>query len=62
MKLLKLIIIFFLIYFVRRFIQMYRALSKHHKASFPSEQDHNPGAQTRRGNKNVVDADFQVLD
>lgn len=57
MKLLKIIIIFFLIYFIRRFIQMYRVMKK-----IQEEKKLNPQAPPSSSHSDAIDADFKVVD
>lgn len=63
MRLLKIIAIFFLIYFIRRFIQMFQTLRKLQQQE-QYRQDKAPPKQANPANTkgNVVDADFRVLD
>lgn len=64
MRLLKIILVIFLIYFIRRFIQMYQVMK-----TIRDNQELNPGpkappSEDRPDSKNdkVVDADFKVMD
>lgn len=63
MRLLKIIIVVFLIYFIRRFIQMYKTMKsiqdqQMRQNNQPPQQE--PPAAGK--NKTVVDADFKILD
>jgi hypothetical protein len=67
MKLLKIILIIFLIYFIRRFIQMYRVMKQ-----FQAEQVANQKreaeagmhsqAQPKKNDDDAINADFKVMD
>lgn len=63
MRLLKIILVFIAIYFIRRFIQMYRVMKaiqekQMAEAAEAQKQQHNNHSQTTK----VVDADFKVID
>lgn len=61
MKLLKLICFLFLIYFIRRFIQMYKVVKRlqEQQAQGPQyQQQQTPKSQTG----SVVEADYKVVD
>ena len=60
MKILKIIGIVFIIYFVRRFILLYKAMSKIQQAQ--TEKDTFEQRNTKRDTDNVVNADFKVVD
>ena len=60
MKLIKIISFFFIIYFVRRFIQLYRAMKKIQQAQAQGKTYHEHTSQNSKGN--VVEADFKVVD
>lgn len=66
MKILKIIGFIFLIYFVRRFIHMYRVMKRIHEEQMQNTKNQNNSEprETSRTPKNVkiVDADFKVLD
>ncbi len=57
MKLLKIISVVFIIYFVRRFIQLYRAMKKiqEAQANMPRQPQNSPKGPT-------INADFKVVD
>jgi hypothetical protein len=57
MKLLKIISVVFIIYFVRRFIQLYRAMKKiqEAQANMPRQPQSTPKGST-------INADFKVVD
>ena len=61
MKLFKIVLLFFLIYFIRRFIQMYRTMK-----AIQQNKDNEPqgpsSAQRPATEGKVVDADFKVVD
>lgn len=63
MKLLKIIIIFFVIYFIRRFIQLYRALKQ---IKENQSQEYAGTQETRKPNtkdpSGIVDAEYKVID
>jgi hypothetical protein len=63
MRLLKIILVFFLIYFIRRFIQMYRVMKSIQEqqlaqAARAQEQQHQPSPK----NDTIINADFKVVD
>ncbi|WP_408096465.1 hypothetical protein ACJVC5_15605 [Peredibacter sp. HCB2-198] len=64
MRLLKIIFVFFLIYFIRRFIQMYRTMKQIQDAQLKAHEDllrrQKTAEQTQAGN--VINADFKVVD
>lgn len=60
MKLLKLLAFIFLIYFIRRFIQMYRALKKIQLQEGQELKKESYSQETK--NSNVVEADYKVVD
>ena len=61
MKILKIIAIFFVIYFIRRFIQLYRAMKKIQEAQAAGQTFHkNPSQASPEGN--IINADFKVVD
>lgn len=63
MKLLKIICIFFLIYFVRRFIQLYKALKRIQDEQAPlRSQDKREYQQPGPASGDVINADFKVVD
>lgn len=65
MKLLKIILVVFLIYFIRRFIQMYKvvkALQENQAQNQkPTSPEDNQGEPQKKNDK-VVEADFKVMD
>ena len=68
MKILKVIGVFILIYFIRRFIEMYRMMKQMQETQLrtaQNEHNHNHAHyQTNAQNKQstVVEADFKVVD
>jgi hypothetical protein len=60
MKLLKLVFIFFIIFFIKRFIQMYRRLN--HLAQQKEMFTKNINDQFTKKNLNAIDADFKIVD
>jgi len=64
MKLLKLIIAIFVIYFIRRFIQMYRAMKKIQEEQILKSQEDQSQAQSQSNEKNktVINAEYTVID
>lgn len=61
MKILKIIGIVFIIYFVRRFILLYKAMKKIQQAQADKER-FEQAQNTKKDPENVVDADFKVVD
>lgn len=61
MRLLKIVTVFFVIYFVRRFIQKYNALKQMHE-----KKEHlmkkTAGSTNTRKKPDSVDVDFRVVD
>ena len=65
MKLLKIIGIFFLIYFIRRFMQMYKVMARIQKEqeNLRRQQSSHQTPQTRpEKNSDVIEADFKIVD
>jgi hypothetical protein len=69
MRIIKIILVFVAIYFIRRFIQMYRimkAIQEQQAAEARGRQDHgDPRRATASGTRGadpVIDADFKVVD
>ena len=60
MKLIKIIIFFFILYFVRRFIQLYRAMKKIQESQAEGKT-YTEYTQEKTKSK-VVDADFKIVD
>ena len=60
MKLIKIIIFFFIIYFVRRFIQLYRAMKKIQDSQAQGKTYNEFSAEKTKSK--VVDADFKIVD
>lgn len=64
MRLLKIIFVFFLIYFIRRFMQMYKNMQRIQEAQLKAHEDllrrQKTAEQTQAGN--VINADFKVVD
>ena len=59
MRLLKIIAVFFIFYFVRRFIQLYKSMKKIQEAQARNDQGQ---ANSHRNSDNVINADFKVVD
>lgn len=61
MKLLKIISVVFIIYLIRRFIQLYRVMKRIQEEQAKGQTFHNKtaGASTER---NTINADFKVVD
>lgn len=63
MKLLKIIAVIFLVYFIRRFFQMYKVVKTLHQNQNDRQDPPGPEANTRTDDPSkVVDADFKVID
>lgn len=65
MKIFKILAIIFLIYFIRRFIQMYRvmkALQENQNKGPQNPSEENPHMHKNTNDKDVVDADYKVID
>ncbi|MES2525716.1 MAG: hypothetical protein V4598_01460 [Bdellovibrionota bacterium] len=64
MKLFKLILFFFAIYFIRRFWQMYRAMERRGQELQARENAQNsaPKEPSPTNNDKIVDAEFKVID
>ena len=60
MKLIKIIFFFFIIYFVRRFIQLYRAMKKIRESQEQGKTYNEYNAEKTKSK--VVDADFKIVD
>jgi len=61
MKILKIISIFFVIYFIRRFIQLYRTMKKIQEAQAAGQTFNQ--TQTHAAPKGeIINADFKVVD
>jgi hypothetical protein len=60
MKLIKIIIFFFIIYFVRRFIQLYRAMKKIQASQAQGKTYNEYNAEKKK--EKVVEADFKIVD
>lgn len=58
MKLFKLILFFFALYFIRRFWQLYKAMEKRGREL----QDNPPKEQSPSEKVKTVDAEFKVID
>jgi hypothetical protein len=58
MKLLKIIAIIFLIHFIRRFIQMYRAVQDMQK----TKDQARPASAQNSSKTDVINADYRVVD
>jgi flagellar basal body-associated protein FliL len=61
MKLLKIILIIFLIYFVRRFFQMYRVM-KQVQAEQVANKKREAEAEPNKKDDDAINADFKVMD
>lgn len=65
MRLLKIILVIFLIYFIRRFIQMYKVMKTIRDNQDINPQGPRPQAETKKDSPakdTVIDADFKVMD
>lgn len=61
MKLLKIISVVFIIYFIRRFIQLYRTMKKIQEEQAKGQTYNNKTAGTA-SERNTINADFKVVD
>ena len=64
MKLLKILLVIFAIYFIRRFIQVYKVMSQQKKYMddvIRKQQAEASQQQTSQSNGKVVEADFKVI-
>ena len=57
MRLLKVIVVIFIVYFVRRFIQMYRAMQKLQEEARVKQPEKSSSVKS-----DVVEADYRVMD
>lgn len=62
MKLLKIILFIFAIYFIRRFIQMYRVMKSIQEKQAQEAADALRQQQKPQAGNTVVDVDFKVID
>lgn len=64
MKLLKLIVFIFLVYFVRRFIQMYRTVKRIHDEQLIKSDPTGPhqNAGNKKSDTNTINAEYEVID
>lgn len=62
MKLLRFVLIFLVIYFIRRFIQAYQALKITNQAQEAELARRKNEEEQQQKNKHVVDAEFKVMD
>lgn len=64
MRLLKILLVIFLIYFIRRFIQMYRVMKTIRENQEQKDASQAPQPEkTYEGKKDsIIDADFKVVD
>lgn len=62
MRLLKLIGFFFAIYFIRRFIQMYKAMSAIQEQNQHLRQQQQTQSNHQPKNADIIEADFKVVD
>ncbi len=62
MRLLKIILVIFAIYFIRRFIQMYNVMKKIQEEQRNQAAARGPETGAKKQEKTVVDADFKVVD
>jgi hypothetical protein len=60
MRLFKIILVFFAIYFIRRFIQFYRVVEKRGRELRAEEET--PKKETPSPDNKVVDAEYKVID
>lgn len=61
MKLFKIILVFFAIYFIRRFFQFYRVVEKRGR-DLRREEEILDNQKKNETEKKVVDAEFKVID
>lgn len=65
MKIIKLLLFIFMVYFVRRFINMYRymkAMEARGQNAQPGPQEFQKSTQAPDPNAKIVEADFKVID
>ncbi len=63
MKILKLIFVFLVFYFIRRFIQMYRVMKAIQERQVSEGRSRGPNPQRQdSGAAKVVNADFKIID
>ncbi len=64
MRLLKILLVIFLIYFIRRFIQMYRVMKtiRENQEQKDATEAAQPEKAFERKKDSVIDADFKVVD
>lgn len=62
MKLLKIILVFFIIYFVRRAFQFYRAVKRIQQENLQRQNEFQQTAAQPKADGEVVNAEFKVLD
>lgn len=64
MRLLKILLVIFLIYFIRRFIQMYRVMKtiRENQEQKDMDQAARPEKEYEGKKDSVIDADFKVVD
>ena len=62
MKILKIIGVVFIIYFIRRFILLYKTMKKNQEAQIEKEKFEQAQNTKNRTSEKVVDADFKVVD
>ncbi len=62
MRLLKIILVIFAVYFIRRFIQMYRVMKAIQEKQKAEAQKAAENLKTSARNVGVVNADFKVID
>lgn len=63
MRLLKIIIVIFAIYFIRRFFQMYKVMKQIQEEQLKKSEQYQKQNQTApHETQNVVNADFKIID
>jgi len=62
MKILKIIAIVFVIYLIRRFVQLYFAMKKIQEEQIKQQTQNNMRPENTTPKDNIIDADFKNLD
>lgn len=63
MRILKILSVFFLIYFIKRFMEMYRVMKNIQDQQLAQKRnDHAQPQRPQQNTKKVIDADFKVMD
>lgn len=63
MRFLKIILVFLAIYFIRRFIHMYKVMKRIQEQQMAQAQSRREEAPKHEANpKNVINADYKVID